>query len=423
MNIVRIQLVFVLALVLLICPAAVSRAEPMSTAFTYQGRLIDANTPADGLYDFQFKLYDAEIAGTQKGKFVSKSGVDVVDGYFAVTLDFAAQVFDGNDCWLEIAVGPHRIIPIKKTILSPRQQLTPVPYALRALRAEQLTGTIDVSQITGLLGQGYTMLFPDVLYNTAHLWINWPIDNCTWSGSGVILLGPGVDIDRIEGFDVHGNPADNPGFAMEHPFIFEVDSDDAHGLQSCIEADYNGGPVLCAFTVPYLSGEIYLYMNVWDTVCTGEAPGTDGRTRFTFSGRGAPDTALTINMLDPDGLQPGDFGSTGAYNPATDRKVEIDGIAGQFYPEVVLDTTNRKLTFTYSSNEGAGIYYWVKAVVEGANYQRNVSVIRLGAEGEQIERDNYSGCFPLKYEILDGFGLDTNLRARLVLSYNVRHPG
>ena len=35
-----------------------TEAAPMSTAFTYQGRLLDDNMAADGLYDFQFSLYD-----------------------------------------------------------------------------------------------------------------------------------------------------------------------------------------------------------------------------------------------------------------------------------------------------------------------------------------------------------------------------
>jgi len=61
-------------------------AAPMGTVFTYQGRLIDANSTADRLYDFQFKLYDANIVGTQKGSTISISEVDVIDGYFTVLL-------------------------------------------------------------------------------------------------------------------------------------------------------------------------------------------------------------------------------------------------------------------------------------------------------------------------------------------------
>jgi len=210
---------------------------------------------------------------------------------------------------------------------------------------------------------------------------------------------------------------------LEYPFIFEVDATQTEDLEFFVEIGSPNSYLLCVLTVPFLSGEPYLFMNVVDTLCTDITPGTDGRTRFTFSGRSGPDRFLAISMTDPNDLSFGDFGFTGAYNPATDRKVEIEDISGKFYPEVLVDTTNRLLTFTYSSSEGGGIYYWVKAVVEGTNDQRGVDVIRLDAAGAEVERDNYSGCFPVRYEILDGFGLDTTLRARVVLSYNVHQPG
>ncbi len=35
-----------------------------TTAFTYQGKLSDGATPANGNYDFQFKLYDTATVGT-----------------------------------------------------------------------------------------------------------------------------------------------------------------------------------------------------------------------------------------------------------------------------------------------------------------------------------------------------------------------
>jgi len=32
---------------------------PMGTAFSYQGRLEDSSSPANGTYDFEFLLFDA----------------------------------------------------------------------------------------------------------------------------------------------------------------------------------------------------------------------------------------------------------------------------------------------------------------------------------------------------------------------------
>jgi hypothetical protein len=142
---------------MVLCGGKVSEAAEMGTAFTYQDRLIDANYPADGLYDFQFKLYDANTDGNQLGTDVNKPDVNVVDGYFTVILDFNdANGFNGQARWLEIGIGAGQAGPpesceidedcpegqicqdeicVDPTVtyitLYPRQELTPVPYALQ----------------------------------------------------------------------------------------------------------------------------------------------------------------------------------------------------------------------------------------------------------------------------------------------------
>ena len=106
------------------------KAEPMGTAFTYQGRLVDANNAADGPYDFEFRLYD--IGGLPKGNTVKADDVDVIDGYFTVQLDFGSDVFNGLAEWLEVAVRPGASSePNDFVTLSPRQEITPTPYALQ----------------------------------------------------------------------------------------------------------------------------------------------------------------------------------------------------------------------------------------------------------------------------------------------------
>ena len=57
---------FVIATVLL-TGAAVAGAQPVGTAFTYQGRLTDAGNPANGSYDLQLALFDAASGGAQVG--------------------------------------------------------------------------------------------------------------------------------------------------------------------------------------------------------------------------------------------------------------------------------------------------------------------------------------------------------------------
>jgi hypothetical protein len=130
----RTAVLLVLVLVLVVCNKPVNVvASPLGTAFTYQGRLIDANKAAGGPYDFQFKLFDANIAGNQLGTDINKPEVNAVDGYFTVELDFGS-VFDGNERWLEIGVRPgDQNDSNTYTTLSPRQKVTPTPYAMYAL--------------------------------------------------------------------------------------------------------------------------------------------------------------------------------------------------------------------------------------------------------------------------------------------------
>lgn len=120
-----------LVLVVVLFCAIIAGAEPVGTEFTYQGRLIDANSLADGEYDFIFRIYDAESTGTQAGQDVNIPDVDVIDGYFTVELDFGTDVFNGNSVWLEIGVRPGQMNdPNVYTTLKPRHKITPVPYSL-----------------------------------------------------------------------------------------------------------------------------------------------------------------------------------------------------------------------------------------------------------------------------------------------------
>ena len=76
----RIVGLAILVLGLILFPAWDSIAATIGTAFTYQGRLIDKNQPADGLYDLQFKLYDDPNTGIQQGSTIDITDLDVIDG-------------------------------------------------------------------------------------------------------------------------------------------------------------------------------------------------------------------------------------------------------------------------------------------------------------------------------------------------------
>jgi len=117
-----------------------------TTAFTYQGRLNDGNAPASGSYDLSFSVWNTASGPAQLGGTLTTNGVAVSNGLFTVTLDFGAGVFTGPDRWLEIGVRSNGAGAF--FTLAPRQALTPSPYAITAAR---VSGTVDASQLTGLI--------------------------------------------------------------------------------------------------------------------------------------------------------------------------------------------------------------------------------------------------------------------------------
>src|SRR5882724_5537616 len=132
------------------------------TIFTYQGSLNDNGSPANGTnYGMVFYLYDAPSNGTVFANLGIVS-VSVSNGLFTVPLDFGTN-FPGADRWLEITVQKNGG---GFTTLTPRQKLTPTPYAITAanlsgsLPAVQLTGNIPSASIAGPYSSAVTMNNP-----------------------------------------------------------------------------------------------------------------------------------------------------------------------------------------------------------------------------------------------------------------------
>ena len=127
--------------------AAFTVASAQTTTFTYQGRLTDGGTTANGTYDMQFKLFDG--AGNQLASVITNSAVQVSSGVFNVTLDYGAAAFTGADRLLEIGIRSAGD-PNAYTILSPRQPLTSTPYAIRAgttSNADSATNATNATQL------------------------------------------------------------------------------------------------------------------------------------------------------------------------------------------------------------------------------------------------------------------------------------
>ena len=119
------------------------------TAFTYQGRLNSGSDAANGSFDLKFTLFDTNTTGEPVAGPVTNSATGVINGLFTVTLDFGS-VFNGNARWLEIGVRTNGGSS-DFTVLSPRQALTPTPYAIMANTTSNLLGTLPAAQLSGTI--------------------------------------------------------------------------------------------------------------------------------------------------------------------------------------------------------------------------------------------------------------------------------
>ena len=125
-------------------------ASAQTTAFTHQGSLRDGANPANGNYDFEFRLFDSLVGSSQQGATIQRSNIAVASGIYVVSLDFGAAVFPGADRFLDISVRPAGGGVF--TQLNPRQQVTSAPYAIKSLNSET---AVNAAQLGGINADGF----------------------------------------------------------------------------------------------------------------------------------------------------------------------------------------------------------------------------------------------------------------------------
>ena len=164
--------------------AGLAQAEP----FVFQGSLNDEGVPANGMYDFQFILYDAETAGNQIGGFNILDDVEVINGTFFTELDFGDDAFDGSDRWVAIVVrdgdSTGAYVP-----LNPRAKIGNTPQAGYASK---------VGEAAALEDQFWTTIAPGVQLIGTH------------EGDDQIFINHNRAIEPTDVFVVHSS-ANAPG--------------------------------------------------------------------------------------------------------------------------------------------------------------------------------------------------------------------
>lgn len=127
--------------------ANTAAAQPLGTAFSYQGQLRESGLPATGLYDMQACLYAAPVGEAPLACTPEFGDVPVEDGLFALAVDFGSQPYVGEQRFLELRVRSGADTG-DYSILSPRQPLRAVPEALRA----EAASAAPWSGLTGVPG-------------------------------------------------------------------------------------------------------------------------------------------------------------------------------------------------------------------------------------------------------------------------------
>jgi Chaperone of endosialidase len=101
-----------------------------------------------------FTLFTNNTDGIAIAGPVSTNGVAVANGLFRVLIDFGFGAFTGQSTWMEVEVATNGASSF--TTVSPRQQLTPAPYAIFA-------------ETSGSLNLPSTAVSPAIIYSGSNL--------------------------------------------------------------------------------------------------------------------------------------------------------------------------------------------------------------------------------------------------------------
>jgi len=175
------RITVLVALASLLC-SSLAIAAP--TRLSQQGRLLDGDgAPLTGGHGLAFTLHDAETDGNEVWN--EEHSVEFEEGYYSIVLGTVAALedllFAGSTVWLQLSVDG--------VVLSPRQEVVSVPYALRAAVAEAVEGgTVDADEIS---------ISGNVVIDSAGNWLGTPTD---WNA----LTGVPADLADGDGDTLQG---------------------------------------------------------------------------------------------------------------------------------------------------------------------------------------------------------------------------
>jgi hypothetical protein len=117
---------------------------------TYQGKLSDGNAAANGQYDLRFTAFDALTGGTAQSGSIVVENTQITNGVFTVQVNFGSSLTNNlNAGFLEISVRAGTAMGSDPfTVLTPRQPITSVPFAVNAQKAFSVSGGVVQLSLT-----------------------------------------------------------------------------------------------------------------------------------------------------------------------------------------------------------------------------------------------------------------------------------
>jgi len=255
-----------------------SMAYSQTTEFTYQGNLklgtAPNQVPANGDYDFEFRLYDSDVSGNQLG-FLARNAVRVDNGSFTVKLDFGLQ-FPGAFRFLAISVRQTGGGSFQ--LLNPRQQISSAPYAVNA------------AQLGGLNPSGFIQNTPSTQAANFNISGNGTVGGVL-TVQGMIQSNSGV---RFADATVQSTSAVQPSFSTAANNVVALPNWPESPALAVLHLDLPAGAFLLIATVDIYNGANFFGQNNQRNIVCDMIPGGDFLAYRTIMG-GLTRQTMTIH--------------------------------------------------------------------------------------------------------------------------------